>query len=477
MTGKLNGRLVFAIAASALGSAFQHGYNTGVINAPQNLIELFIRTIMSDRKGCEDINCISPSTIKLVWAVAVSIFCIGGMVGGALTGIVSNKIGRRSGLIYTNILVFVSAIMLGISKTIKSYEIIIVGRFIIGVACGLFAGLAPMYLNEISPTSMRGAVGTVYQLMLTISILISQVIGLENFLGTTELWPVLLFITALPSIPMVIMLLFCPETPKHILHKTENEGEMKKSLIWLRGTDDVEDEMNEIKAEHESLKSLPTVSLKQLFSIKAIRIPTIIAIVIMVGQQFSGINAAMFYSTQLFSNTGGLSHKDAQYGTIGMGTVNVLMTIVSLFLIEKAGRKTLLLSGFGSMSVVTVVLIIFLYLSKSMEWAGWASIIGVMLFVVAFAIGPGSIPWFLVNEIFHQSARPVAASLAVLINWAANFIVGLTFAPLEEIIHQWIFIFYFVCQVATFVFIYFYVPETKQKTISEITAIFQARAN
>ncbi|XP_054271345.1 solute carrier family 2, facilitated glucose transporter member 1-like isoform X1 [Macrosteles quadrilineatus] len=467
----LNGRLVFAVAAAALGSSFQHGYGTGVVNAPQKLIEDFIRNVLANRTS-EPVSNINQSTVTLIWASAVSIFCVGGMIGGSMVGFVANTFGRKGGLLLNNILVFASALLQGFSKYANSYEMIIAGRFLIGINSGLNAGLAPMYLSEIAPVHLRGAVGTTYQLVLTISILISQILGLSSMLGTEDLWPYLLAVIVLPAIFMVATLPVCPESPKYILTGKGQELEAQRALAWLRGTIEVQDEMDEMRAENEQMKLVPKVTMREMIVNPTLRIPLTIAMVIMIAQQFSGINAAMFFSTSIFKEAK-LSDTNAQLATLLMGTVNVLMTLVSLVLVEKAGRKTLLLIGFGGMFIDTILLTIGLVTVDQYTWVSYFCILFVLIFVIMFAVGPGSIPWFLVTELFNQSARPTAASIAVTTNWTANFFVGLGFLPLQVLMGGYVFLIFVVLQGLFTFFVWKKVPETKNKTIEEISSMFR----
>lgn len=468
-TKGFNGKLVFAITAAALGSSFQHGYNTGVLNNPQQLIETWMSDVIANRTGEEP----PKATITMIWSIAVAIFCVGGMIGGVLTGTIADRFGRKGGLLWNNILVILAVILESAARDARSYEMIIAGRFVIGINSGLNAGLAPMYLAEISPVHLRGAVGTVYQLVITISILIAQVLGLGNILGTEDGWPLLLGITLIPALFQLGTLPFCPETPKYLL-VTQGEDELaQESLRWFRGDAiSVQEEVDEMRAEYEASKTVPKVTMKELINNAALRIPLIIALTIMVAQQLSGINAVMFYSTKIFKMAG-LTEESAGYATMGMGSINVLMTIVSLILVEKAGRKTLLLVGFVGMTIDTALLTIAMLFANSSVIISYICIILVFVFVIMFATGPGSIPWFLVNELFNQSARPAAASLAVAINWAANFLVGLGFLPLQEVLGPYVFIIFVVILFLNSIFIYKKVPETKNKTIEEISVMFR----
>jgi len=151
------------------------------------LIEDWISQVKMNRTGVPT----SQSEVTLIWSVTVSIYCVGGMIGGSLVGWMADRFGRKGGLLLNNILVLLTVIFEGSAKAASSFEMIIFGRFLIGINSGLNAGLASMYLAEISPVHLRGAVGTVYQLILAISLLLSQILGLKQVLGTTDKWPLL----------------------------------------------------------------------------------------------------------------------------------------------------------------------------------------------------------------------------------------------------------------------------------------------
>ena len=153
-------------------------------------------------------------------------------MGGSMVGFISSWLGRKGGLLLNNILVVIAALLMGLSKMTGSFQMLIAGRLIIGINSGLNAGLAPMYLSEIAPVSMRGAVGTVYQLIITISILLSQILGMSNVLGTETGWPLLLALTIVPAIFQVLTLPFCPESPKFLLLDKDDEMAANKGDFW-----------------------------------------------------------------------------------------------------------------------------------------------------------------------------------------------------------------------------------------------------
>ncbi|GFQ82166.1 solute carrier family 2, facilitated glucose transporter member 3, partial [Trichonephila clavata] len=445
----LTGHLVFAIAAAAFGSSFQHGYNTGVVNAPQRLVEKFINETYFERYN----EVPNESVVTIIFSVMVSIFCLGGMIGALGTAFFAEKFGRKGGLLLNNIFVFIAAALMGFGKMAKSYEMLIIGRFVIGLNSGLNAGLSPMYLTEISPVHLRGAVGTIYQLIIAFTILVSQILGMPEILGTEEGWPVLFGLIILPAIFMLVTLPLCPESPKYILIR---KG---KDVSAQKGT-----------------KLVSKVTLKEMWENAVLRKPLVIAVVVMLSQQLSGINAIIFYSTSIFMNAG-LSNQAAIYATLGMGTINVLMTVVSMVLVEKAGRKTLLLTGLTGMMVITALLTISLALTPNAAWLSYLSVICIIGFIVLFASGPGSIPWFLVAELFGQGARPIATSIAVSVNWMANFIVSLGFLPIVESIGEYTFLIFTAILAMCCLFTYNKVPETKGRTVEEITAEFREKTS
>lgn len=190
-----------------------------------------------------------------------------------------------------NTLVILATILEGASKSAGSYEMIIYGRFLIGINSGLNAGLAPMYLAEISPIHLRGAVGTVYQLVITISILVAQVLGLRSLLGTESQWPILLSMTIVPAIFQLVTLPFCPESPKFLLLSRGKEIEAQRALTWLRGNFSVQEEMDELRNEYDAIKMAPKFHLMEFIINRAFRMPLIISLTVMIAQQLSGINA------------------------------------------------------------------------------------------------------------------------------------------------------------------------------------------
>lgn len=466
--------LTFSIFSAVLGM-LQFGYNTGVINAPQSTIEDFIAKVHHDRTG----QTLSPTLKSFIWSVTVSIFAVGGMVGGFSGGYVANYFGRKRGLLLNNGIALLGGALMGLSKLATSYETLIAGRLLIGLNCGLATALSPMYLAEIAPKRLRGALGTVAQLGVTVGLLLAQIMGLPSVLGTASGWPTLLGLALAPAVLQLLLLPFCPESPRYLLITKARLPEATKALIRLRATPNVEEDIEEMEAEERAQQAEASISMCELLRSKALRTPLIIGVVMQLSQQLSGINVIFYYSTALFTSAG-VEEAVAKYSTLGVGLVMVVMTLVSVALIDRAGRRTLHLTGLGGMFIFSIALTVFILLSggeTGRSWIGYLSIGSALLFTVFFAIGPGSIPWMITAELFSQGPRPAAMSIAVLVNWAANMAVGLLFPLMTSV--KWMekiaFLPFTLCLALCWVFTYFKVPETKGRTFEEIAALFVHR--
>ncbi|XP_060936722.1 solute carrier family 2, facilitated glucose transporter member 1 [Limanda limanda] len=415
----------------------------------------------------------SEGVITTVWSFSVAIFSVGGMIGSFSVGAAVDRFGRRKSMMLSNVLAVLGAALMGLSAVSRSFEMIIVGRFIIGVFCGLCTGLTPMYVGEISPTAVRGAFGTLHQLGVVIGILVAQIFGLESLLGSDHLWPLLLALTALPAVLQTIMLPFCPESPRYLLISLNQEEEARKALVRLRGTEDVSDDIQEMKEEGMKMAMEKKVTIPELFRSPKYRQPIVIAIVLQLSQQLSGINAVFYYSTSIFAKAG---ITQPIYATIGAGVVNTVFTVVSLFLVERAGRRTLHLIGLAGMAICALLMTISLSLLKTSPSLSYMAMIAVFGFVASFEMGPGPIPWFIVAELFSQGPRPAAMAVAGFSNWTANFLVGLSFPKLEELCGPYVFIIFTVLLIGFFIFTYLRVPETKGRTFDDIAQGFSATA-
>ncbi|XP_043935605.1 solute carrier family 2, facilitated glucose transporter member 3-like isoform X2 [Protopterus annectens] len=462
---KVTCNLLFAVSVAVIGS-LQFGYNTGVINAPSAVIKEFYNVTWMTRTGAA----MTDSVSTLLWSLSVAIFSVGGMIGSFSVGLFVDRFGRRNSMLMVNILGILGGALMGFSKLCSSFEMLIIGRLVIGLFCGLCTGFVPIYIGEVSPTKLRGAFGTLHQLGVVIGILIAQIFGLEAIMGSDTLWPLLLGFTIFPAILQSIALLFCPESPRFLLINKAQEDEATHVLRKLRGIDDVSQDIQEMKEESAKMALEKKATMIELFRSANYRQPIIIAIVLQLSQQLSGINAVFYYSTDIFKEAG---VEQPIYATIGAGAVNTVFTIVSLFLVERAGRRTLHLIGLGGMAGCAVLMTLALVFLKTYTWLSYVSIIAIFGFVAFFEMGPGPIPWFIVAELFSQGPRPAAMAIAGFCNWSSNFLVGILFPYAEAALKAYVFIIFVIFLVLFFIFTYFMVPETRGRTFEDIAKTFK----
>nr|ACO11906.1 Solute carrier family 2, facilitated glucose transporter member 4 [Lepeophtheirus salmonis] len=450
-----NNRSLFLVIFTAVLGMFQFGWNTGVFNMPEKYIEHFISTVENG----------NTSTLFIV---ANAAFILGGMIGGLGAGTVAEKVGRQKGLLFNQILVFLGVVLMSISKDISSYPSLVIGRLFMGGACGLFTGLVPLYVNEVAPINLRGGLGTVNQLAVTCGLLLAQILGQKEILGGSS-WPILLSLSIIPAIIQSILLPFCPESPRYMAITKNDKERSLKALRKLRGTHDVEDEYNSIVSEGSNSDSL---SIKQVITASELRKPLTIAILMHLSQQITGIVGIFFYSSKIFRRAG-ISEESSSYATVGAGSVMVVMTLITIPLMDKSGRRPLHLIGMAGMTVACVLTTIaFFVAGDTTTISGGATaflIISTLTFVVFFALGPGSIPWLITGELFATESRPAASSIATTVNWTASLIVTLVFPIIPA--KKLTFVPFGIILVILFIPLYILLPETKNRTIEEILVL------
>ncbi|XP_070802527.1 solute carrier family 2, facilitated glucose transporter member 2 isoform X1 [Pituophis catenifer annectens] len=471
--------LFLSVFTAVLGF-FQYGYCIGVINAPQQIIMTHYAKVLDIESTKNSTGSflieevLKDPTLMMLWSLSVSMFAVGGMISSFTVGWIGENMPRVRAMLLVNVFAVSGNIIFVMAKSGPSHILVIIGRVLTGLHGGLSSGLAPLYVGEIAPTALRGALGTLNQLAIVIGILISQVLGLDILLGTSKCWPLLLSLSGGAAVLQIFLLLICPESPRYMYIKCGDVEGAQKNLLKLRGQNyDPTKEIEEMEKEKEELSKEKPVSIWQLATTETYRQPFIVAIGVHIAQQFSGINAIFYYSTDIFNK----AHvKKPIYATIGVGFVNTVFTVVALFLVEKAGRRILFMAGLLGMMVCTITMTLGLLLQPKIEWMSYVSLVSVFLFVSFFEIGPGPIPWFIVAELFSQGPRPAAVAIAGFCNWVTNFCIGMFFPYLAKLLGSYVFLVFAALLVIFVLFVYLKVPETKGKTFEEIAEEFRRRS-
>ncbi|NWI05462.1 GTR5 protein, partial [Tichodroma muraria] len=468
--GKMTLPLALVALISAFGSSFQYGYNVSVINSPAPYMQDFYNSTYLDRTGVP----MDSGFQTLLWSLTVSMFPLGGLFGSLMVWPMVNNCGRKGTLLINNLFSIAAAILMGTSELAKTFEVIILSRVVMGIFAGLASNVVPMFLGEMSPKNLRGAIGVVPQLFITIGILAAQILGLNSILGNAKGWPVLLGLTGIPSLIQLLTLPFFPESPRYLLIQKGNEEQARRALQRLRGREDVGDEIQEMYQEDQSEKEEGQFSVLSLFTFRGLRWQLISIIVMMAGQQLSGVNGVFYYADRIFESAG-VHSSSIQYVTVSIGAINVVMTLLAVFIVESLGRRILLLAGFVLCSASCAILTLALNLQTTVSWMSYLSIVCVIAYIIGHAIGPSPIPAVMITEMFLQSSRPAAFMVGGSVHWLSNFTVGLVFLYMEAGLGPYSFLIFCAICVATMLYIFFIVPETKNKTFMEINRIMAKR--
>lgn len=427
----------------AVLNAFQYGYNTAVT-------------------GAMNPSVVFPGHSDMLWALCVSSFAVGGPIGSAIGGQLSATLGRKKTMFANSCLFVLSGLVMALA--VNMYMLIL-GRFLVGIASGAATILVPLYLGELAPPNLRGALGTTYQVAMVLGILVTDLLAF-GFAGesdglTRPGWRLMFGFAGILGLLQLLLAPLLIESPRWLLNNG-NPKDAEETLRNLRQLDDVVEEMDSISAANTS-ESGNVQSIGDVLRDPSIRLPLLVAVVLQFGQQLSGISAVMFYASSFFQHAG---LENPLIGITLVYIVNVLATIVALMLMDSAGRRPLLIWSMVGMLVSTVILTV--GLSDLLPLSSVFSVGGVMSFVWFFEIGLGPIPWLIAAEMFPPKSRTSATSIATMVNWLGLFIIGIVFPTMQSALGNFIYVPFAIMLSLTLAFSLKFVPETKGKTLDEI---------
>lgn len=451
-----NNLVLISIIASLGGLLF--GYDTGVINGTQYYFSKYFE-LTDELKG--DI---------------VSSALYGCVFGAVFSGMISEWIGRKKSLILSAVLFTLSAWGSGLPSFFpESLGLLIFFRLIGGVGIGIASMNAPMYIAEVSPSHIRGKMVTFYQMAIVtgffVVFLATYLIGESGDLQyrIDQGWRDMFWSELIPCILFLILLFLVPKSPRWLALKGRID-EARKVLEGIHGVEKAEEEMKEI---NQSIQSGEKSSLGVLFKNPFLKI-IVIGSALSILQQFTGINAVLYYGADIFEKALGFGEEDILSQQILLAGVNFGSTFLAMFTVDKWGRKPLILIG----SVGMIVGFGMLGVSLMVEAVGLVSLLGILIFIASFALSMGPIVWVLLSEIFPNKIRGVAMSIAVAAQWLFNGFVAQTFprvmgseinnnTPWNGSLPYFIFMGFIVIIIVITVK---YVPETKGKSLEELEA-------
>jgi SP family facilitated glucose transporter-like MFS transporter 1 len=424
-------------------SAVINGINLCALNVNQREFFNFIVNVLKERSKKEpeymseyittpNPDWIYDERVIKIHLIIYSAAFVGGIIGAFLSGYVTDRFGRKKCLIWNNSFVFLAVFFISFSKMSNSYEMLIIGQILVGINSGLNSCLGPIYLTEISPLRIRGRFGSVYILSSILSISFIQIL---LYYVTITSWPTLFSVMIIPSILMLIILTKCSESPKYLFIINRDEISAQNVLTKLRENSEISDELYELKVELQSIDRNLRFKFTALWSDPTIAKALFISLIVILSQQLTGIKAALFFSTNIFEKVG-FNNNTASYMTIALKVAGSLTTLIFVLLVDKFGRRTLLLIGLLGMFCSLTFLTFCLAVKDSLHFASYLAIISLFIFVIMFSCGPSFIPNFLFTELFRTNSRSVASSISVIALNSMSLCLEIFFLPLQVITFQ-----------------------------------------
>ncbi|EJL9345689.1 sugar porter family MFS transporter [Staphylococcus pseudintermedius] len=441
---KINKKMIFFIGA--LGGLL-YGYDMGVISGAL----LYLK---------DDIP-LNAYTEGLV----VSSMLVGAIVGAGLSGPLSEKLGRRRLVFMISIVFIIGALILALAPTM---EILVLGRVIIGLAVGGSTAIVPVYLSELAPTDARGSLSSLNQLMITIGILASYLVNYA--FAPIEGWRWMLGLAVVPSVILMIGVIFMPESPRWLLEK-RGEKAARDVMKLTYPASEIDHEIENMKKINQIADNTWTV-LKSPWLLSTIIIGSVFALL----QQLIGVNAIIYYAPKIFA-TAGFGESTAILSTVGIGVVNVLVTIFAISIIDKIDRKKLLVIGNIGMVASLLIMSALIWLI-GVNSAAWIILLCLTTFIIFFGVSWGPVLWVMLPELFPMRARGAATGIAALVLSIGSLLVAQFFPVLTDVLQvQQVFLIFAVIGIIAMIFVIKFLPETRGRSLEQIEQDLRARTN
>jgi sugar porter (SP) family MFS transporter len=397
--------------------------------------------------------------------IVVSSVLLGSLVGAVIGGILADRFGRRKLLIVTAIVFGCGAIGAALAP---GTGWLIAARVVSGTAIGIASFVAPLYISEIAPVAIRGKLVSVNQVALTSGIVISYLVDYA-FAGS-EAWRWMFAMAMIPAAAFGIGLMFIPDSPRWLA--THGRVDQARAVLKrIRKPEKVEGELSEIQQSAAQQKGRWSELLSPV-----LRAAMIVGVGLAIAQQITGVNTVIYYAPTIFKFASLSSSSVAILASVGVGLVNVALTVVAMQLIDWIGRRPLLLISLAGMALSLFALGLAFSSPRLSGSLGWIAVASLMIYVGSFAVGLGPVFWLVLSEIYPLRIRGRAMSVGTVANWSANLLVAVSFLTLTHLLGNadtfWLF---GAVSIGAWIFAYFLVPETKGKTLEQIEAHWQSR--
>jgi sugar porter (SP) family MFS transporter len=448
LTETLNPFVVVAAAVAALGG-FLFGFDTGIISGAL----LFIKQEFGLSAGLQQL--------------VVGSLLLAAVVGALLGGPISDAWGRKRTLI-------LAALVFGVGALVASYSpnlaVLVVARVLLGLAIGIASMIVPVYIAEIAPPRVRGALVSLQQFMITVGIMVSYLVSYA-FSGSGA-WRWMLGVGMIPAAILFVGMLPLPESPRWLLAKDRRQDALSVLHRIRHEEHNPEAELAEIEAVH---KMQAGVSYRDLFR-PSVRPALIVGVGIAFINQMVGVNAVIYYAPTILKDAG-FSSSAAILATTGVGILNMLVTLCALLLIDRVGRRPLLLVGISGVLLALIVLGAAYLLPGGPSGAGVLLVAGLLVYIASFAASLGIAIWLLNAEVYPLEVRGKGAAAGAFTHWVLDFVIASTVLTLiATITPTGMFWFYGLFAILGIIFVLRRVPETKGKTLEEVSDALASRA-
>lgn len=393
--------------------------------------------------------------------VVSSVMC-GAVFGTFVSNYVSRNFGRHIALIISGMLF--TACSLG-SALAPNTEVLIIARFCLGMAIGLASYTAPLYLAEVSPRDIRGRIISFYQLMIAAGLLLSYISDLLFTAGGN--WRIMLGVPAIPGIILLGFSFLLPGSPRWLLLKNR-VTDAKAVLMKILPVAQVEQELNEIstqiRVDNKSFHGFHALKDRRFVAVLAL------GIIAQMMQQWTGCNIVLYYAPIIFKLAGFVSPQAQMWGTIAVGAVMMLTTGIAVKYVDNYGRRPILFWGLALMSVSLLALGISLKFASSIHLAQIIAVVAVLTYIFGFAISLGPIVWIICSEIFPIHTRDFGVMSTTAGNWIFNAMLAFVFPSLITALGSNAFFIFLGVSLLSFIFVYYYMPETKGVSLEQIEA-------
>ncbi|XP_061367455.1 probable inositol transporter 2 isoform X2 [Gastrolobium bilobum] len=458
---------VLCLAFSAGIGGFLFGYDTGVISGAL----LYIR---NDFKAVDRETWLQEAIVSTALA--------GAIIGASVGGWINDRFGRKKGIILADTLFFIGSVIMAAAT---NPAILIVGRVFVGLGVGMASMASPLYISEASPTRVRGALVSLNGFLITGGQFLSYLINLA-FTNAPGTWRWMLGVAAAPALTQIVLMLMLPESPRWLFRKGKEE-EAIEILRKIYPPQDVEDEINALKEsiemEIKEASASDKISILKLLKTKTVRRGLYAGMGLQIFQQFVGINTIMYYSPAIVQLAGFASNRVALLLSLVTAGLNAFGSILSIYFIDKTGRKKLLLFSLSGVVVSLVVLTVVFNQTTSHSPMGcpskygWLAIIGLALYILFFSPGMGTVPWVVNSEIYPLRYRGICGGMASTSNWVSNLIVAQSFLSLTDAIGtSFTFMIFIFITIAAIIFVIIFVPETKGLPMEEVENMLERRS-